>query len=169
LVVALVSELRKAPMMISARFAVFFILPTALAAINPAFASEARTPYVRPVSEITKRVYFTPATPLDEIPLYSLDSASPEALRGLEAEVARLYSHSTSLPSGPDRRAFQTRIYNLEKRLRPLEKQFNAELWTELRSAVRLEWEAVQGSLPRTQTITPVANATQTAAKNERS
>jgi hypothetical protein len=157
--------------MISVRSAVFFVLPTALAAINPAFGAEAegRTPYIRPSSEMTRRVYFTPATPLEQIPLYSLDSASPDAMRGLEAEVARLYSHATSLPSGPDRRAFQTRIYNLEKRLRPLEKQFNAEIWTELRSAVRSEWESVQTSLPRSKTSTPIADAAKTAAKDERS
>lgn len=158
-------------MMISVRSAVFFVLPTALAAFTPAFAADAegRTPYVRPSSEMTRRVYFTPATPLEQIPLYSLDAASPDAVRGLEAEVARLYSHATSLPSGPDRRAFETRIYNLEKRLRPLEKQFNAEIWTELRSAVRSEWVAVQASLPRAKTLAPVADAAKAQAKDERS
>jgi hypothetical protein len=157
--------------MISVRSAVFFVLPTALAAITPAFAAETevRTPHVRATTEITRRVYFTPATPLDEIPLYSLDSASPDAMRGLEAEVNRLYSHATSLPSGPDRRAFQTRIYNLEKRLRPLEKQFNAEIWTELRAAVRSEWESVQASLPPSKSIAPVADAAKAQAKDDRS
>lgn len=144
---------------------VFF---TALAALPPSYAAEGKIS-APSSSEITRRIYLTPATPLEKIPLYSLESSAPDAMRGLEAEVARLYSHATSLPSGPDRRAFQTRIYNIEKRLRPLEKQFNAEIWTEIRAAVRSEWESVQASLPPSQPATPVANAAPAPAKSERS
>ncbi len=155
--------------MISVRTAVFFVLPTALSILSPAYASDAMVSASRPATEINRRVYLTPATPLDQIPLYSLDSASPDAMRGLGAELARLYTHTTSLPSGPDRRAFQTRIYQLEKRFRPLEKQFDAQTWNELRAAVRLEWEAVQASLPLSPSSAPVASATLAAAKDERS
>jgi len=155
--------------MILARLAVLFTVPAALVAVAPATAADLRSPQARPSSAIERRVYFTPATPLDQIPLYSLDPASPDAMRGLEAELARLYTHTTSLPSGPDRRAFQTRIYLLEKRLRPLDKAFDAQVWIEVRTAVRQEWEAVQASLPAASTGAPVADAGRTAEKADRS
>ena len=130
----------------------FFILPvTFLAAAPLVSAAEVES------SGVQRRVYFTPVTPLDEILLYSLDPASPTAMRLLEAEVGRLYSHATSLPSGPDRRAFESRIYQLEKRLTPLQRQFDADSWVELRAAVRREWESVQAALPSSKPSAPVA------------
>lgn len=125
------------------RGALLLILPAALAAFSPLFADT-----VPESAAIKRHVYFKATTPLAEIPVYSLAASSPDAMRGLETEIDRLYTHATTLPSGPDRRAFETRIYQLEKRLRPLAKQFDAKGWTDLRAAVRLEWESVQASLP---------------------
>ena len=128
--------------MLFARAVLSFVIPVAFAAFSPELGAS-----VRERTEIVRRVYFTPATPLDQIPLYAMESSSPDAVRFLDAELARLYTHATTLPSGPDRRAFQTRIYLLEKRMHPLQTQFDARSWTDLRAAVRLEWETVQASL----------------------
>lgn len=129
--------------MLFARAAWLLILPSALAVLPQSFAAPLPT-----TSIIVRRVYFTPATPLEQIPLYSLDPAAPGALRGLEVEIERLYRHATTLPSGPDRRSFETRIYLLEKQLNPLAKSFDAVAWAKLREAVKSEWIAVQATLP---------------------
>lgn len=106
--------------------------------------------------------HFPAATPLNEIPLYTLDAAAPEALTALEAEIERLYTHAKSLPSGPDRRTFESRIYQLEKRLTPLARTFAPEEWEKLRAEVKIEWQAVQKTLPSTgaaQINSPAAGA----------
>lgn len=103
---------------------------------------------VAPVFSAPAFRHFPAATPLNEIPLYGLDAAAPEALTALEAEIERLYVYAKSLPSGPDRRAFETRIYQLEKRLTPLARIFEPADWEKLRTAVKIEWQTVQKTLP---------------------
>lgn len=91
------------------------------------------------------------STPLAEIPVYQLKavpSAGDDATRALNTEIERLYLHAKTLPSGPDRRSLETRIYNFEKRLRPLTQSFDLTGWESLRADVRAEWLAVQATLP---------------------
>ena len=91
------------------------------------------------------------STPLSEIAVYQLQaapSAGDDATRALNAEIERLYVHARTLPSGPDRRSFETRIYHFEKRLRPLAQSFDLAAWESLRADVRSEWLAVQATLP---------------------
>ena len=92
--------------------------------------------------------HFPAATPLNEIPLYTLSAAAPEAMPALGDEIERLYTHAKSLPSGPYRRAFETRIYNLEKRLTPLTRAFEPIDWEKLRAEVKIEWQSIQKTLP---------------------
>lgn len=124
--------------MSSSRAVLFLVSLTALAA--PAFST--------PVFSTPAFRHFPAATPLNEIPLYALSAAAPEALTALEDEIERLYTHAKSLPSGPERRAFETRIYQLEKRLTPLAKAFEPADWEKLRTAVKIEWQAIQNTLP---------------------
>lgn len=140
--VALAPNLQKICLMLSVRFACLSVIPGILAVLPPVFAAS-----VQPTSVIVRRVYFTPATPLEQIPLYSLDAAAPGAVSKLESEIERLYRHATTLPSGPDRRSFETRIYMLEKQLRPLLKNFDTEAWEQLRESVKNEWLSVQSAL----------------------
>lgn len=103
-----------------------------------------------PTAEFANRfawVYYAPATPLDQIPVYSLSASAPQALTALDAEIERLYTFSKSMPLGHERRTFQTRIYLLEKQLRPISQNFDPAAWEALRAAVKLEWETVQATL----------------------
>jgi hypothetical protein len=134
--------------MLLARVFSLLILPSALVAASR--MSGPSTSSSPPAAEFTNRfawVYYAPSTPLDQIPVYSLPASAPQALTALEAEIERLYTHSKSLPLGHDRRVFQTRIYLLEKQLRPLTQNFDATAWETLRTAVKLEWETVQTTL----------------------
>lgn len=101
--------------------------------------------------------YYAPETSLDEVPVYELAASAPHAMRALESEIDRLYTHAKTLPSGHERRTFQTRIHALEKRLRPLWKEFDASAWETLRSDVRAEWVSVQNGLPSPASAAPVA------------
>ena len=100
-----------------------------------------------PVASLLTWVYYAPETPLSNIPVYTLPP-SDDAVRPLQLEIDRLYTHAKTLPSGPDRRALQTRIYLFEKRIQPLAHSFNAAAWEQLRADVRGEWIAVQATLP---------------------
>lgn len=104
------------------------------------------------------------STPLAEIPVYQLKavpSAGDDATRALNTEIERLYLHAKTLPSGPDRRSLETRIYQFEKRLRPLAQSFELTAWETLRADIRTEWIAVQATLP-----TAAAAKTATVAVN---
>lgn len=112
-------------------------------------------------------VYYAPDTPLDEVPIYGLSARAPYAMRALESEIERLYTHAKTLPSGHDRRTLQTRIYGLEKRLRPLWKEFDVSDWENLRSDVRAEWVSVQDSLPPAAVASPaISSSAPLAAKS---
>lgn len=128
------------------RSTALILISAALAAFSFANAAPAAAP-AKPVSP-PSWVYYAPETPLDQVPIYQLRASSPVAMRNLEAEIDRLYAHAKTLPSGPDRRTFQTRIYLFEKRLRPLWISFNATAWETLRADVRAEWVSVQDTLP---------------------
>lgn len=147
MVVALARNLRKIRSMISPRTVVLLLLAAALAAPSLSNAAMVATPAPADPNITLWRIQRAPATPLDQIPLYSLTSEAPQALPALEAEIERLYVHAKSLPSGSARWEFQTRIYRLEKQLDPLQKEFSAERWEILRAAVKLEWLAVQATL----------------------
>lgn len=153
--VALARDLRKNGLMFSSRVVWLLLLPAASSAVVSLHASPLES------RSIARHVYFTPATPLDEIPVYSLAATMPGALRGLESEINRLHVHATTLPSGADRRSFETRIYLLEKQLDPLQREFSAERWEILRSAVKREWLDVQSTLP----VSSPAAADSTTAK----
>ena len=98
-------------------------------------------------------VYYAPGTPLTSIPVYSLDASSPKAAIAIEAEIERLYTHAKTLDSGHARRALETRIYLLDKRVRPLLQTFHAPAWESLRLAVKAEWETVQAGLAPTSSV----------------
>mgnify|MGYP007051628539 FL=1 len=68
-------------------------------------------------------------------------------MRKLEGEIDRLYRYATTLPSGPERRSLERRIYQLEKQFHPLLKSFDAEVWKQLRELVKNEWISVQATL----------------------
>lgn len=132
------------------RAALLVLVCAASAALSPLFGARVPVPVAPdlPRAESVRRVHYEAATPLEQIPLYSLDASSPMALRSLGAEIDRLYRHATTLPSGHERRVFETRIHQLEKQLRPLLLRFDASAWEELRLAVRSEWLDVQAALP---------------------
>ena len=116
-----------------------------------AFAATATTTVASDARFITGLGRLPASTPLAEIAVYQLHaapSAGDDATRALGAEIERLYVHAKTLPSGPDRRAFETRIYNFEKRLRPLAQSFDLAVWESIRADVRAEWVAVQATLP---------------------
>lgn len=155
LVVALARNLQKSCFMSLVRLVCRSLLPATFALLPQVSAASVKSPS----SAIVRRVYFTPSTPLEQIPLYSLDASAPGAVSGLENEIDRLYRHATTLPSGADRRSFETRIYLLEKQLRPLLKEFDAVAWEKLRDAVKNEWISVQTSLPAE--VAPVVEKSQ--------
>lgn len=135
--------------MITPRASLLVLLCAASAAVSPLPAARVPVPVVPdlPRAESLRRVDLKAATPLEQIALYSLDASSPMALRSLSSEIDRLYRHATTLPSGHERRAFETRIHHLEKQMRPLLHSFDAAAWVALRGAVRSEWVDVQSSL----------------------
>jgi hypothetical protein len=98
------------------------------------------------------RIFHPAAKPLEEIPVYSLDATAPHALRELEMEIERLERFASTQASGLDNRSFRTRIYQLEKRLSPLARNFDPAAWESLRAAVRDEWLQVQSGLAPTET-----------------
>jgi hypothetical protein len=122
----------------------------ALAVLHAATTvGEVKFPVTR--TPFTGAEYIAPVTPLAEIPVYTLTPTSETrdtATRALAAEIERLYTHAKTLPSSHERRAFETRIYLLEKRMRPLVQNFDLDRWTQLRTDVRAEWTSVQASLP---------------------
>jgi hypothetical protein len=166
MVVALARELRNTCIMSSSRAAVYLFLPLLLAAL-PLSATTLIAPVAAAPGITLARTHRTPATPLEEIPVYSLGADAPQALRSLEAEIERLYVHAKSMPSGPARWEFQTRIHALEKELTPLAKSFDAERWELLRAAVKREWLAVQATLPTA--LPPAAAAKIVAAEPAKS
>jgi hypothetical protein len=87
------------------------------------------------------------STSLDQLELYAMTvpaTSAFDAQAALSVEIERLYTHAKTLASGPERRAFETRIYHFEKRLRPLMSAFDAEAWKALRADVRAEWISIQ-------------------------
>ena len=127
--------------MISPRAALSLLVLAALPAWAPLHAEPATVATAKPR-------YLQASTPLEEIPVYALPTSAQEAVGALDAEIERLYKYATTQPSGPVNRAFRTRIYLLDKRLRPLRLEFNATTWDELRTAVKTEWLGVQAALP---------------------
>lgn len=162
MVVALALDLLNICQMIFSRAARLFLLISALTASSVSRAAVVPVPAPADPTITMARIHRTPATPLEEIPLYSLEADARHAVSALEAEIERLYVYAKTLPSGAARWEFQTRIYRLEKQLDPLFKEFNAERWETLRTAVKLEWLSVQASLAPSTPVT-VAAATPAA------
>ena len=99
---------------------------------------------------ITATRHLPASTPLAKLELYSMQvsaDSSDRARSALALEIERLYTHAKTLPSGHDRRAFETRIYHFEKRFRPLSASFDISVWKSLRDDVRTEWLSIQGTL----------------------
>ena len=162
MVFALACDLLNICQMTHSRAARLSFLIVALAASSAANASVVPVPAPADPNITMARIHRTPATPLEEIPVYSMAPDARHAVSALEAEIERLYVHAKSLPSGAPRWEFQTRIYRLEKQLDPLLKEFNAERWESLRTAVKREWQAVQATLAPAAPV--VASVTEPAA-----
>lgn len=108
---------------------------------------------------------FPARTPLTEIPVYQLEVALSDAeiaVKALSSEIDRLYVHAKTLASGANRRALETRIYNLEKRLRPLTGSFNIPTWEALRADVGKEWSVILASFAPVAKATPTTTGTTT-------
>lgn len=93
---------------------------------------------------------FPPYTPLALIPVYQLEVTAANAdfaVKALSNEIERLYTHAKTLDSGAARRAFESRIYFFDKRLRPLAASFNPVAWESLRADVRAEWASILSNL----------------------
>ena len=99
---------------------------------------------------ITATRHLPASTPLAKLELYSMEVEADSINRAqsaLAVEIERLYTHAKTLPSGHDRRAFETRIYLFEKRFRPLSDSFDLVAWKSLRDDVRSEWLSIQSTL----------------------
>jgi len=93
---------------------------------------------------------FSARTPLALIPIYQLEVTAANAdfaVKALNTEIERLYTHAKTLDSGAARRAFESRIYFFDKRLRPLANSFDPAAWESLRADVRAEWVSILSSL----------------------
>ncbi len=93
---------------------------------------------------------FPSGTPLSLIPVYQLEVTAANAdfaVKALNTEIERLYTHAKTLDSGAARRAFESRIYFFDKRLRPLANSFDPSVWEALRADVRAEWVSILSSL----------------------
>ncbi len=103
---------------------------------------------------------FPSGTPLSLIPVYQLEVTTANAdlaVKSLNTEIERLYTHAKTLDSGAARRAFESRIYFFDKRLRPLVTSFNPVVWESLRADVRAEWSAILSSFAPAVASSPVA------------
>jgi hypothetical protein len=105
-------------------------------------------------------VTFPTRTPLALIPIYQLEVTAANAdfaVKALNTEIERLYTHAKTLDSGAVRRAFESRIYFFDKRLRPLANSFDPAVWESLRADVRAEWVSILSSLAPTVAASPVS------------
>jgi hypothetical protein len=103
---------------------------------------------------------FPSGTPLSQIPIYQLEVTADNAdfaVKSLNTEIERLYTHAKTLDSGAARRAFESRIYFFDKRLRPLANSFDPVVWESLRADVRAEWASILSSLAPSVASAPVA------------
>lgn len=134
--------------MTSRLFALLFVSVSAASLLHAATSGS-----VSPASAaqyITATRHLPASTPLAKLELYSMQVSadSPDqANAALALEIERLYTHAKTLPSGHDRRAFETRIYLFEKRFRPLNSSFDLAVWESLRADVRAEWLSIQGTM----------------------
>lgn len=127
------------------------VLFAACAAFSSLNAATAAVPAPAASAFVTATRHLPASTCLDTLEIYSMAVPSTSAAlahSALSVEIERLYTHAKTLASGPERRAFETRIYHFEKRLRPLASSFNVTTWESLRADVRSEWISIQSTTP---------------------
>ncbi len=130
------------------RFSAALFCSLTASAVSFAVSAPVSTASSAPSSAFVTASRHLPATtPLAKIELYSMSVPATSAILARDAlgiEIERLYTYAKTLPSGHERRTFETRIYLFEKRLRPLVGAFDVDAWEALRADVRAEWVAIQ-------------------------
>ena len=143
----------------------FILVVLAGTFVSPAFAVHSGTSAPTPAVPSDERfsvglATFAAGTPLDLIPIYQLEVTAANAdfaVKALNTEIERLYTHAKTLDSGAARRAFESRIYFFDKRLRPLANSFDPTVWESLRADVRAEWTSIIATFTPAVASSPVS------------